>query len=56
MISQDTLAEMVGTTRSRVSFFLNKFKKLGVIEYSGELPHQNQQLAVERRPARLRRP
>ncbi len=37
-ISQDTLAEMVGTTRSRVNFFLNKFKKLGFIEYSGELP------------------
>ena len=29
---------MVGTTRSRVNFFLNKFKKLGFIEYSGELP------------------
>jgi CRP/FNR family transcriptional regulator, cyclic AMP receptor protein len=37
-ISQDTLAEMVGTTRSRVNFFLNKFKKLGFIEYRGELP------------------
>jgi CRP/FNR family cyclic AMP-dependent transcriptional regulator len=37
-ISQETLAEMVGTTRSRVNFFLNKFKKLGFIEYSGELP------------------
>ena len=37
-ISQDTLAEMIGTTRSRVNFFLNKFKKLGFIEYSGELP------------------
>ncbi len=34
-ISQETLAEMVGTTRSRVSFFLNKFRKLGFIEYSG---------------------
>src|SRR2546425_5596941 len=37
-ISQGTLAEMVGTTRSRVNFFLNKFKKLGFIEYSSELP------------------
>jgi CRP-like cAMP-binding protein len=37
-ISQETLAEMIGTTRSRVNFFLNKFKKLGFIEYSGELP------------------
>jgi CRP/FNR family cyclic AMP-dependent transcriptional regulator len=37
-ISQETLAEMIGTTRSRVNFFLNKFKKLGFIEYNGELP------------------
>jgi CRP/FNR family transcriptional regulator, cyclic AMP receptor protein len=37
-IAQDTLAKMVGTTRSRVNFFLNKFKKLGFIEYDGELP------------------
>jgi CRP-like cAMP-binding protein len=37
-ISQETLAEMVGTTRSRVNFFLNKFKRLGFIEYNGELP------------------
>jgi CRP/FNR family transcriptional regulator, cyclic AMP receptor protein len=36
-ISQETLAEMVGTTRSRVSFFLNKFRKLGFIDYNGEL-------------------
>lgn len=34
-ISQATLAEMIGTTRSRVSFFLNKFRKLGFIEYNG---------------------
>ncbi|HSN04835.1 MAG TPA: Crp/Fnr family transcriptional regulator [Nitrospira sp.] len=34
-ISQETLAEMVGTTRSRVSFFMNKFRKLGFIEYNG---------------------
>jgi CRP/FNR family transcriptional regulator, cyclic AMP receptor protein len=37
-ISQETLAEMVGTTRSRVNFFLNKFRKLGFIEYEGERP------------------
>jgi CRP/FNR family transcriptional regulator, cyclic AMP receptor protein len=37
-ISQGTLAEMIGTTRARVNFFLNKFKKLGFIEYDGELP------------------
>lgn len=34
-ISQATLAEMIGTTRSRVSFFLNKFRKMGFIEYNG---------------------
>jgi CRP-like cAMP-binding protein len=34
-ITQDTLAEMVGTTRSRVSFFMNRFRKLGLIEYNG---------------------
>ncbi len=34
-ISQETLAQMVGTTRSRVSFFMNKFKKLGFVEYGG---------------------
>jgi CRP/FNR family transcriptional regulator, cyclic AMP receptor protein len=37
-ISQETLAEMIGTTRPRVNFFLNKFKKLGFIEYDGERP------------------
>jgi CRP/FNR family transcriptional regulator, cyclic AMP receptor protein len=36
-ISHETLAEMVGTTRSRVSFFMNKFRKLGCIDYNGEL-------------------
>jgi CRP-like cAMP-binding protein len=36
-ISQQTLAEIVGTTRSRVSFFMNKFRKLGFIEYNGHL-------------------
>jgi CRP-like cAMP-binding protein len=37
-ISQETLAEMIGTTRSRVNFFLNKFKKLGFIECDGRHP------------------
>ena len=36
-VSQETLAEMVGTTRSRVSFFMNKFRKLGFIDYNGGL-------------------
>ena len=36
-ISQEVLAEMIGTTRSRVNFFMNKFRKLGFIEYSGNL-------------------
>ena len=36
-ISQATLADMVGTTRSRVSFFLNKFRKLGLIQYNGNI-------------------
>ena len=34
-MSQETLAEMIGTTRSRVSFFMNKFRKLGFIDYAG---------------------
>ena len=37
-ISQETLAGIIGTTRSRVNFFLNKFKKLGFIEYDGDKP------------------
>ena len=36
-VSQETLAEMIGTTRSRVSFFMNKFRKLGFIDYHGHL-------------------
>ncbi len=36
-ISQETLAEMIGTTRSRVNFFMNKFRKMGLIEYNGTL-------------------
>ena len=34
-ISQETLAEMIGTTRSRVSFFMNRFRKLGFVDYGG---------------------
>lgn len=40
-ISQDTLADMVGTTRSRVNFFMNKFRKLGFIRYNGGLKVYN---------------
>ncbi|MGB7045797.1 MAG: helix-turn-helix domain-containing protein, partial [Methylocella sp.] len=36
-ISQETLAEMIGTTRSRVSTFMNKFRKLGFIDYNGDI-------------------
>jgi CRP/FNR family cyclic AMP-dependent transcriptional regulator len=36
-ISQETLAEMIGTTRSRVSFFMNRFRKLGFITYNGSI-------------------
>ena len=36
-MSQETLAEMVGTTRPRINFFMNKFRKLGFIDYNGDL-------------------
>jgi CRP/FNR family transcriptional regulator, cyclic AMP receptor protein len=45
-ISQETLAEMIGTTRSRVNFFMNKFKKLGFIEYNGGLQINTSLLSV----------
>ena len=45
-ISQETLAEMVGTTRSRVSTFMNKFRKLGFIHYNGDLEVHNSLLNV----------
>ena len=45
-ISQETLAEMVGTTRSRVSFFMNKFRRLGFIEYNGHLEVHSSLLSV----------
>ena len=44
--SQETLAEMIGTTRSRVSFFMNKFRKLGFIEYNGTIEVHNSLLNV----------
>src|SRR5664280_2643757 len=40
-VSQETLAEMIGTTRSRVSFFMNKFRKLGFISYNGKIEVHN---------------
>ena len=45
-ISQEVLAEMVGTTRSRVNFFMNKFRKLGFIEYNGGLTVHDSLLSV----------
>lgn len=45
-ISQETLAEMIGTTRSRVNFFMNKFRKLGFIQYNGEIQVNDSLLSV----------
>jgi CRP/FNR family transcriptional regulator, cyclic AMP receptor protein len=45
-VSQEMLAEMIGTTRSRVSVFMNKFRKLGFIDYNGELEVHNSLLNV----------
>lgn len=45
-ISQETLAEMVGTTRSRVNFFMNKFRDLGFIEYNGDIKVNTSLLSV----------
>jgi len=45
-ISQETLAEMVGTTRSRVNFFMNKFRKLGLIEYNGSIKIKSSLLSI----------
>jgi CRP-like cAMP-binding protein len=45
-ISQETLAEMIGTTRSRVSFFMNKFRTLGYIKYNGGLQINSSLLRV----------
>src|SRR5580658_8563556 len=45
-VSQETLAEMIGTTRSRVSFFMNRFRKLGFIEYNGRIRVHKSLLSV----------
>jgi CRP/FNR family transcriptional regulator, cyclic AMP receptor protein len=45
-LSQETLAEMIGTTRSRVNFFMNKFRKLGLIEYNGTLKINSSLLSI----------
>lgn len=45
-LSQETLAEMIGTTRSRVNFFMNKFRRLGFIEYNGGLKVNSSLLSV----------
>jgi CRP-like cAMP-binding protein len=45
-LSQETLAEMIGTTRSRVNFFMNKFRKLGLIEYNGGLKINSSLLSI----------
>ena len=45
-VSQEMLAEMIGTTRSRVNFFMNKFRKLGFIHYNGGLHVHNSLLSV----------
>jgi CRP-like cAMP-binding protein len=45
-VSQETLAEMVGTTRSRVNFFMNKFRKLGFIDYNGKLEVKSSLLSI----------
>jgi CRP/FNR family cyclic AMP-dependent transcriptional regulator len=49
--SQETLSEMIGTTQSRVSFFMNKLRKLGYIEYNGKLEIRNSLLNVVVRQA-----
>jgi CRP/FNR family transcriptional regulator, cyclic AMP receptor protein len=45
-ISQETLAEMIGTTRTRVNLFMNKFRKLGFVEYNGEIKINKSLLTV----------
>ena len=45
-VSQETLASMIGTTRSRVNFFMNKFRKLGFIEYNGKIKVNKSLLTV----------
>ena len=45
-ISQETLAEMVGTTRSRINFFMNRFRKLGFVRYNGEIEVHSSLISV----------
>jgi CRP/FNR family transcriptional regulator, cyclic AMP receptor protein len=45
-INQETLAEMIGTTRSRMSFFMNRFRKLGLIDYNGKIEVNSSLLEV----------
>jgi CRP/FNR family cyclic AMP-dependent transcriptional regulator len=45
-VSQETLAAMIGTTRSRVSHFMNKFRKLGLIDYNGHIEVHNSLLSA----------
>ena len=45
-LSQETLAEMIGSTRSRVNFFMNKFRKLGFIDYNGRLKVNSSLLSI----------
>jgi CRP/FNR family cyclic AMP-dependent transcriptional regulator len=56
-ITQETLAEMIGTTRSRVSFFMNRFTELGFVEYEGRNSRAHDQIitgiAVIYRPDRI---
>ena len=57
-ISQETLAEMIGTTRSRVSYFMNRFRKLGFIDYDGRIQVHKSLLNVvllDQLPGRMRR-
>ena len=52
-IAQSTLAEMVGTTRSRVNFFMRKFRRLGFVDYDDRARDRGTQFAADRRLARL---
>lgn len=54
-VDQGTLAEMVGTTRSRVSYFMNRFRKMGLIQYNGTLQVDHEKLAAFVRRANARR-
>jgi CRP-like cAMP-binding protein len=55
-VSQETLAEMIGTTRPRVSFFMNRFRKLGLIDYNGSIEIHSSFLNVVLRDQPQNRP